>query len=535
MKYFIQIILILGILVSPIKVSANDELRKLDILLFIYSGNCENYPYRFLKDLNGKEIISHVNRDRAININISALTSNNFPVWIDPQGYKVTQNVNRAKLLAEIVGRESTEEFQQIIRKSLSEYNFNKIEFSTFYSPTFRCDVMNKYHISALLRLDLDLNVYGPAISSGIKNKEIIFLKEIPASEWIKPLSVKIENEFVDVRRTLSLLESDPNSIGSLVKYVQGQNYLKVKPKSPCIVNPKSNSDRDTKLGYRVSDDITSRFGLSKKIDFQATTDSLETLWQKIQTDECPVSFITGEEFKRLRKVLEDDKQFNYRVELGFNQKQSLLSYIQFKGYKTLAAFEFANRFNPPLQPDQISRLAGYGIDSITAVEVTIKRMASTNYQKAGVSDINTLFAFLSDEEAGKKQGLSPTAYRDKRMAEAEAERRQQQLRMAKIQAERANRSFTLTPVCMGDNLARTFMENIIQMYASNTHVSAIASYVTSMPGCLFPKQNTPISGGKLEEFYRLGRFVGVKTISPINGQYIFGMIISTDWDLSNR
>lgn len=534
MKYF-SLIFVLLIFTFSNSSNANTDLRKLDILLFIYAGNCESYPYRFLKDLNGKEIISHTNKDRPIRVNISALTSNSFPVWYDPQGYKSSQNVDRAKIISEIVGREAVDEYQLIIRRALNEYNFSKIEFSTSSNPIFRCDMMNQYHINALLRLDLDLNVYGPTLINGIKNKEVIFLKEIPAEEWIKPLTAKIENEFVDVRRTIALLESDPNSIGSLVKYVQGQNYLKVKPKSPCIVNPKSDSERDSKLGYRVSDEITSRFGLSKKIDFQAATDSLEILWQKIQTDECPVSFITGEEFKRLRKVLEDDKKFNYRVELGFNQKQSLLSFIQFKGYKTLAAFEFAYRFNPPLQPDQISRLAGYGIDSITAVEVAIKRMATTNYQKASVSDINTLFAFLSDEEAGKKQGLSPTAYRDKRIAEAEAERRQQQLRMAKIQAERANRSYTLTPVCMGDNLARTFMENIIQMYASNTHVSAIASYVTSMPGCLFPKQNTPISGGKLEEFYRLGRFVGVKTISPINGQYIFGMIISTDWDSSNR
>ncbi len=535
MKYLIRTILILAFLGLPFKVLANEELKKLDILLFVYSGKCENYPYRFLKDLNGKDIISHINKDRAINVNIGALTSTNFPVWFDPQGYKASQNVNRSKLIAEIVGRESTEEFQQIIRKNLSEYNFSKIEFSTFSSPIFRCDMMNQYHISALLRLDLDLNVYGPAINNGLKNKEIIFLKEIPASDWVKPLTTKIENEFVDVRRTIALLDSDANSIGSLVKYTQGQNYLKVKSKSPCIVTSKSNSERDTKFGYRVSDEITNRFGFSKKIEFQASTDSLELLWQKIQTDECPVSLITGEEFKRLRKVLEDDKQFNYRVELGFDQKQSLLSFIQFKGYKTLAAFEFANRFNPPLQPEQITRLASYGIDSIATVEVATKRMIASNYQKSGSTDINTLFTFLSDEEAGKKQGLSPTAYRDKRIAEAEAERRQQQARMAKIQAERSNRSFSLGPVCMGDNLARTFMENIIQMYASNTHVSAIASYVTTMPGCLFPRQNSPIPGSKLEEFYRLGRFVGVRTISPINGQYIYGMVISSDWDLSNR
>jgi hypothetical protein len=96
---------------------------------------------------------------------------------------------------------------------------------------------------------------------------------------------------------------------------------------------------------------------------------------------------------------------------------------------------------------------------------------------------------------------------------------------MAKIQTKRANRSFSFGPVCMGDNLARTFMENIIQMYATNTHVSAIASYVTSMLGCLLPRLNTPISGSKLEEFYRSGRFVGVRAISPINGQYILGYL----------
>jgi hypothetical protein len=535
MKHLILTIVALLLSALPLKAISESNLKKLDILLFINAGDCNNYPYRFLKDLNGKDIISHVDKDRAININIGALTSTSFPVWSDPQGYKAGQNVNRAKLIAEIIGRESSEEFQEIVRKNLSEYNFSKVEFNTFSSPTFRCDLMNQYHISALLRADLDLNVYGPAINYGLKNKEIIFLKEIPSSQWLKPLTAKIENEFVDVRRTISILESDSNSIGSLVKYVEGQNYFKVKSKSPCIVNPQSNSERDTKFGYRASEKIISRFGLSKKIEFQASTESLELLWQKIQTDECPVSFITGDEFKRLRKVLEEDKQFNYRVELGLNQKESFLSFIQFKGYKTLMAFEFANNFNPPLQPEQITRLASHGIDSVAGVEVTTKRMQASNYQKMKSIDINTLFTFLSDEEAGKKQGLSPSAYRDKRIAEAEEERRRQQLRMAKIQAERSIRSFTLSPVCIGDNLAKTFMENIIQMYASNTHVSAIASYITSMPSCLLPRQNTPISGNKLEEFYRMGRFVGVRTTSPVNGQHIYGMVISTDWDLSNR
>jgi len=535
MKHFFQLIMMCGIFFSPFHVSANDELKKLDILLFIYGGNCDAYPYRFLKDLNGKEVISHIARDKPINVNISALTSTNFPVWQDEQGYRGDQNVNRSKIISEIVGREAVEEYKQMVRKSLNELNLNKIEFSTSSNPILRCDHINQYHISALLRVDLGLNVYGPAIAEGLKNKNIVLLKEISAAEWIKPLAAKIEGEFVDVRRTIKILESDKNSIGSLVKYTEGQNYLNIKSRTPCIVSPTSNSERDIKFGYRVSDEILNRFGFAKKIEFNNPIESLETLWQKIQTNECPVSFVTGDEFKLLRKALEEDKKFNYRVELGFDQKQTLLSFIKFRGYKNLAAFEFANNFQPPLQPEQINRLANYGIDSFVKVESASKRMSDSNYHNKGSSDINTIFVFLSDEEAGRKIGISPTAYREKRIAEAEAERIKQQVRIAKIQAERANRSFTLGVVCMGDNLARSFMENIIQMYASNTHISAISSYITSMPGCLLPRQNSAIAGSKLEEFYRSGRYVGVRTVNPINGQYIFGMLTINDWDMLSR
>jgi hypothetical protein len=411
----------------------------------------------------------------------------------------------------------------------------SKVEFNSLSNPIFRCDFINQYHINILLRADLDLNVYGPAISSGIKSKDVVLLKEIPAMDWIKPLSEKIQGEFVDVRRTINLLESDISSIGALVRYSEGQNYLKIKPKLPCAVSPKSVNERDLKFGYRVSNEITTRFGFNKKVEFQSSIDSIEGLWQKIQTNECNVSFITGEEFKRIRKVLEEDKKFNYRLEVGFNQKQSLLSFIQFKGYKSLYDYDFANRFNPPLQPDQIQQLAIFAIDSYDKVELAFKRMLDTNYQKSPVGDIRSLFIFLNDEAAGKKLGLSPESYREKRMAEAEDIRIKQQMRLAKAQADRANRSFTLGVVCLGNDSARSFIENIIQMYASNTHVAAISNYVTSLPGCLFPRQNSPISGAKLEEFFRLGRFVGVRTINTANGQHIYGMLTTHDWDMQNR
>jgi len=513
---------------------ANDSLKKLDVLLFAYSGECNAYPYKAVKDLNGKTVLNHIDKNRPINIYVGALTSEHFTVFSNDNSVGDFKDVNRSKALSEIVGREAGDEYKEVIQAKLKSIGLEKIKFIDS-SIMWHCDVMNGYHITAVLRTDLDLQI-GNAIKAGVRSGEIILVGEIPATEIFVPISEKIKNEFVDVRRTLDLLQNNPDSIGAILKYKQGQNYMKLKSSGPCVIKPKDASEKDLKLGYRVSSKVKTRFNYNNEQNFALVVDNVDALWQNIQTGKCDVSFTTGEEFGVLRKALENSKDDEFRVELGQEKGETLLSLVQSKGYKDMDAYRFATTFNPILTPNDISRLARYDVVSSEAVKNVVSRIRLAKYEKEDVNpSVEIIFQFLSDEEKGKQSGMSATAFRTKRVKEEEARLQQEKIRLARVQEQRARTSYSLGVVCMGTDLASTLMQNIVRMYDTNTNAMAISSYVTGVPGCLFPRQSSSFQGNSLVEVFRSGRFVGVRTIQQTNGQYIYGMVTSSDWDMTGR
>jgi hypothetical protein len=510
---------------------ANDSLKKLDVFLFANSVEC-NFPYKIVKDLNGKTVLNHIDKNTPINIYVGALTSERFTVYVNPNSVGDRKEVNRPKVLAEIVGREAGDEYKEVIQTKLKSMGLENIKFIDS-SIHWRCDVMNGYHITAVLRLDLDLPI-GDEIKAGFKSGQITLLGEIPATEIIVPIYDKIKNEFVDVNRTIDLLQKNPESIGAIVKYKQGQNYMKLKSTGPCIIKPKDGTERASKLGFRVSNAVKKRFNYNNEQNAALVVDTVDALWQNIQAGKCDVSFTTGEEFGFLRKALENSKDDQFRVELGQDQAETLLSFVQSNGYKDMDAYRFAINFTPNLTPNQISSLARYDVVSSDNVKTVLSRMRATKYEKDdGNPSVDMILQFLSDEENGKQSGMSATAYRTKRVKEEEARIQQEKIRFAKLQEQRAKKSYSLGVVCMGTDLASTLMQNIVSMYDRNTNVMAISNYVTSVPGCLFPRQSASFQGSTLVEVFRSGRFVGVRTKQQTNGQYVFGMVTSSDWDMT--
>lgn len=514
---------------------ANESLNKLDVLVFAYSGECGAYPYKIVKDLNGKNILIHIEKSKPININVSALISDNFTVFQSETNAADFKNINRSKLLSELVGREADDEYKEIIRAKLKLIGVDNINFlGSNSSLMWHCDSMNGYHVTSVLRMDLDLQI-GNAIKYGLKSGEIILIGEIPAAEIFIPVSEKIQKEFIDVRRTLDLLHKDSSSIAAIVKYKQGQNYMSLKSSGPCVIRAKDVSENDSKLGFRVSSQIKNRFKYNNEQNFSLVVDSVDSLWLNIQSGKCDISFTTGDEFGVLKKALESSKDDEFRVELGQTKYESILSLVQNKGYKDMDAYRFANTFNPILSPYSVSRFASYDILNSDSLSSTIARMKLTKYEKDDVTpSVELIFQFLSDEENGKKVGLSVLAFRNKRVKDEEVRLQQEKARLAKIEAQRARITFRLGVVCMGTDLAGTLMKNIVSMYASNTNNLAIANYVTAVPGCLFPKQSSAFQGGAIIEFFRSGRFVGVRTLQQINGQYIYGIVTASDWDMTD-
>ena len=402
---------------------ANESLQKLDVLLFANSEKCNSYPYRIVKDLNGKTVLNHIDKNRPINIFVGALTSKYFPVGDG-------KDVNRSKMLSEIVGREAGEEYKVVIQAKLKSIGLDEIYFINS-DITWHCDVMNGYHIAAVLRMDLD-EWHETMVSKG----KIILIGEIPATEMFTPISEKIKNEFADVNRTLDLLQKDPNSIGAIVKYKQGQNYMKLKSTGPCIIKPKDAAEKDSKLGFRVSTKTKTRFNYNNEQNFALVVETVDALWQNIQIGKCDVSFATGEEFRSLRKALENTKDDAFRVELGQDKAETLLSLVQSYGYKDMDAYRFAISLTPILTPDDISKLAKYKVTSPDTFKSVVDRIRAVKYEKEDVNpSIKLIFQFLSDEDqASKTNGLTATVIKKERETKLEKEAQIEKERLAEAQ-----------------------------------------------------------------------------------------------------
>ena len=318
-----------------------------------------------------------------------------------------------------------------MIEAKLKSFGADKIRFVDS-SIRWRCDVTNGGHITAVLLTDLDFPI-GDQIKTGLKSGQIILLGEIPATEIFSPISEKIKNEFADVTRTLDLLQKDPDSIGAIVKYKQGQNYMKLKSTGPCIIKPKDNAEKDSKLGFRVSTKTKTRFNYNNEENIALVVDDVEALWQNIQIGKCDVSFATGEEFRPLRKVLENTKDDAFRVELGQDKAETLLGLAQSMGYKDIEAYRFAISLTPILTADDISQLAKYKVTSPDTFKSVVDRIRVVKYETEVVNPpIKLIFQFLSDEEqASRKNGSTATVIKKERETQLAKEAQIERERLA--------------------------------------------------------------------------------------------------------
>ena len=191
MRHFVFVVIFT--LFSHTNLIANEKLQDLDLLIFANKG-CKYNPYKFLKDLNGEDKIIQTDASRSIYVGIDSLANKNFNLT-NKYGEK---KVNRVKIFSEMFGRDVSEDFEIIIQKSLEEFKFRKLKFDSSSGIRFFCGstTTDRYHLSALLRVDLNLKRFklldgSSAIKNKLANNQLVLLKTIPASEWVNKLNLK--------------------------------------------------------------------------------------------------------------------------------------------------------------------------------------------------------------------------------------------------------------------------------------------------------------------------------------------------------
>jgi len=508
--------------------------QKLDLLFFLHSGECAHYPYKILKDLDGNKKFEHIKPNEPIIVNISSLASSNYTIWRDPKGYQSPKNVNRKKIIAEMFGRSVTEDIKSIVSATLVKQGIKNIEFRENFSPKWHCDFPNSNHVNIILRADLALNPYGPVVEKSMASGETLLLGIMPYTQVFSPIRQKVYEEGQEDAKVTKLLKDDDNALAALIQMGEFDDYNSLDFQRACFVNDKDPERLMAKLGFSKSKAVIDRFGRGNKLSLNKPLPSIEVLWKLLQQQKCTLSIINGAEFRQLLPSLEQDPKNYYRVETSLSADDALEGYVISKGYPNLAAFNFAKTFSPTLSKTEVKIFADYGVKSQADVEAILSRMSKSNYASNPTADKIALFQFLDDEAAAKKSGISVIEEKQRRIDELEKRQKEAAIRAKRIATERAKRSFTMGVVCMGREPAGGHLKRIIDLYARNAHTMTISEYIRAMPGCLLPRSPQAISGAKLVEFYRIGRFVGLRTIDAINGQYIYGMIVASDWDLQN-
>ena len=193
--------------------------------------------------------------------------------------------------------------------------------------------------------------------------------------------------------------------------------------------------------------------------------------------------------------------------------------------FTTYADYQFASSIGASAR--DLKTLASNGADDAAGFAKLAEEM-----QKAGYSNsqrASDVLMYLSDrKEGGSPQGaLKVREARQAAQAKADKEAGE---RRRKLDAMRAKKSFRMGVVCVGLNSVSSAEMNIaLNMYGSNTHVQAIASFITGSNSCML--RDATLRGDRLQEIARSGRFVGVRAAGATESNAMYGIIPAETWD----
>lgn len=446
--------------------SAAAEPGPADLLFIMESGTGDNCykPYRFQTDIDGNTVLVHENTDRRINVNINALIGERFVVERG-MSYWDDKTVNVRELFAQQVGRDISLDIRQIVEDALRELDITHYTLTDGDSPRWICQggPMNQEHLRVMLRVNLDTPAHGPRANERIASGDALIIKVIPQTIWLATPLETFHHELAEENRSIELLENNENAYAVLIQHEPLENYNLISAPRICSTNTNDLDDQVAKLSMHGSVDFISRFRSGHQTNPLLRTDSLNDLWIKIQSNECPISIISGAELTRLRDVLRNDQAFNYRLEFGREFEGLFTAYINQRGFQTAEAFYFSQEYRPALSASRVNELQSYGITSLRELEAVIDRADADGYASRSVLTLEhfrqaanfnpqdfealhfeLLMAFLEDEKVGTSRGISASQVKEQREAEqarAEAKAREAESLARETAAAEARRA----------------------------------------------------------------------------------------------
>lgn len=239
-----------------------------------------------------------------------------------------------------------------------------------------------------------------------------------------------------------------------------------------------------------------------------------------------------------MKTLLDAARRDGYEVRIdGFLNEQDLLDSfarrLKLEDYAELQAAEALKA-----SPEQYLVLKQKGLHEGDALKKEWLKEELSQYLRvigktASSATVGDYMSYLRDLDSGAKQKQSAAAYRKEEMQRAAREQQEAMERERRRAQARAKVNLSLSVFCYGqDHDGGQSLRTLMDMYASNTHIQAITSYLQSSPFCHLGKERMSFPAKNFVEIYRSGQLVGIRSGESISGTgYLYSFVNYKDWD----
>ena len=274
----------------------------------------------------------------------------------------------------------------------------------------------------------------------------------------------------------------------------------------------------------------------NERIRFEKIAKTPDEMFEAINRGECQK--VVGHA-SAMTQIIDAAKRDKFAVSIhAITPELSFLNaYAKNLKLESFAEWETATSMNA--SPVQYLQLKNLGLGQPDDFKRALSQPDATAYFKvvgktpenAAVSDY---LSYNEDLEQGKKTGKSAAAYRTETNRRLELERQEAAERAAKRDAARSKVTLSLSLICYGEDYnAGNDLRTILDMYASNTNIMAITSYMQSSQTCSMRSTNQAHRASHFTEYLRRGNLVGIRSkISTPGVGYLYSFTHRENWDV---
>jgi len=274
----------------------------------------------------------------------------------------------------------------------------------------------------------------------------------------------------------------------------------------------------------------------NERVQFNKITKTTQEMFDAINRGECQkvVGHASG-----MTQIIDASKRNEFAVSVHAITSELSFLNAYAKNLKLDSFSEWETAQSMGASPSQYLQLKKLGLGQPDDFKRALSETDITAYFKVtGKTAENALvgdyLSYIDDLEQGKKSGKSAAAYRAETNRRLEIERQEAAERAAKRDAARSKVTLSLSLICYGEDYnAGNDLRTILDMYASNTNIMAITSYMQSSQTCSMRSTNQAYRASHFTEYLRRGNLVGIRSkISTPGVGYLYSFTHRENWDV---